>query len=315
MEGPPASAAAPRTMEHVRSTPSPTPPPPLEEVPFGAPRLGVGRGPASSSSATAPLRSTAAAATATAAESSTCVEVNIGGTIFIATAGTLRKSPFFASLLSDELVDDLRDAEGRLFVDRDPELFAEVLRLLRGYQPRIERHGWGVVKAEADFYQIPLDCLRPPVEVLIPPDILVVRHVFAYNGTRSTESLRADEVCVYCLGDVPPDLKTQIRIDSVHVNRHQSGSKTVFVVSQQVIEEAGFFQRAEGFYERTERRCYHKKSGLELVIPKHPMEVEREHQEHYLCITYVIPVVGPVVTTHTGGVVGIQLTGVVRRIS
>mmetsp|Transcript_10730 Transcript_10730/g.37550 ORF Transcript_10730/g.37550 Transcript_10730/m.37550 type:complete len:292 (+) Transcript_10730:161-1036(+) len=235
-----------------------------------------------------------------------CIEVSVGGTIFRASASTLKKSPFLASLLSDEFIDDMRDPEGRLFVDRDPELFAEVLRLMRGCEPRAGTNSWYSVKAEADFYQIPLNLLRAPVEVIVPPDILVVRHLYSYTGTPSSEALRGDELCMYCLTDLPPDLKTQIRIDSVLVNRHQCGSKTVFVISQQVLEEAGFYERSDGLWERTERRLYHRSSGVELVIPKHPMEVDRERQEHFLCITYVVPLVGPVIATSTGGVVGVQ---------
>mmetsp|Transcript_137284 Transcript_137284/g.342266 ORF Transcript_137284/g.342266 Transcript_137284/m.342266 type:complete len:320 (-) Transcript_137284:123-1082(-) len=240
--------------------------------------------------------------------SSTCVEVNVGGEIFRSSAATLRNSPFLASLLSDDFVDDLRDADGRLFIDRDPDLFAAVLRLLRGYDPEMctGKCSWSAVKAEADFYQIPLDLLREPVEVVLPPDILIVRHLYSYHNTPSTETLHPGEVCMYSLNDLPPDLKTQIRIDSVLVNRHQCGSKTVFVINRQVLEEAGFIERSEGVWERTERKCYHKKSGLQLLVPKHPMEVDRDEQQHYLCITYVVPLVGPVVSSGNMGVVGVQ---------
>merc|ERR1712176_772854 len=89
---------------------------------------------------------------------SACVEVNVGGQIFRASSATLRRSNYIASLLCDELDDALKDSDGRLFLDRDPQIFAEVLRLLRGYQPRpLNDVPWSALKAEADFYQVPLD--------------------------------------------------------------------------------------------------------------------------------------------------------------
>jgi len=243
--------------------------------------------------------------TGSATSSEGCVEVNVGGTTFKASAATLRKSPFFASLLSDELTDDLRDQDGRLFVDRDPELFAEVLRIMRGYRFQVssERLPWNAVRAEADFYQIPLDLLHSPAEVVIPPDILSVRRI--YTELQCTETLRRDEICMYSLSDLPPDLKTQTRIVAVEVNRHQCGTKTVFVISQQVLEEAGFCERSETTWERTERRCYHKYNGMELVIPKHPMEVGREEHPEYVCVVYAVPPVGPVIVAGNS-VVGVQ---------
>lgn len=239
---------------------------------------------------------------------SVCVEVNVGGRLFKASAATLRISPFFANLLADDLIDDLRDGDGRLFVDRDPELFAEVLRLLRGYPPRSVSHGglrWSMVKAEADFYQVPLQFLTPPAEVVMPPDVLSVRRLYLEIGSK--ETLHRDELCMYSLTDLPPDLRSQTRIQSVEVNRHQCGSKTVFVVNQQILEEAGFMDRADGMYERTERRCYYRHDGHEIIIPAHPMEVCREHHESYVCVTYAVPPVGEVVTAG-GQVVGVVNT-------
>lgn len=256
----------------------------------------------------APATLSPASRTPSGLSTNACMEVNVGGRVFKASASTLRKSPFLSSLISDELHDDLRDADGRLFIDRDPDLFHEVLSLLRGYEPRADlgKNSWTAVKLEADFYQIPVELLQGPVEVVLPPDILVVRHLYTYPGQPSTEPLKAEEICMYSLNDLPPDLKTQIRIDSVLVNRHQCGSKTVFVVGRLVLSEAGFCDRGDGVWERTERKCYHRKNGMQLVIPRHPMEVDREDHPHYLCITYVVPLVGAVISTASGGVVGVQ---------
>merc|ERR1711920_943819 len=135
---------------------------------------------------------------------------------------------------------------------------------------------------------------------------LTVRRL--YVETSCTEVLRRDEICMYSLNDLPPDIKSQVRIVAVEVNRHQCGSKTVFVVSQQVFEEAGFRDRLDGTWERLERRCYHKVSGgCDLVIPSHPMEIGREAFEYYVGVTYAIPPVGPVVTA------GDQVVGVLRQ--
>lgn len=244
-------------------------------------------------------------------DSTACVEVNVGGQIFKASLLTLRRSGFLASLLDDDLTDDLKDKYGHLFLDRDPELFVEVLRLLRGHAARQlpdGRNTWSAVKAEADFYQVPVELLMSPMELAIPPDILTVRRL--YIDDNCMEAVRRDEICMYSLIDLPPDLKTQIRIVAVEVNRHHSGSKTVFVVSRQVLEEASYGDRLDGAWERIERRCYHKiTEGVELIIPAHPMEISREHCAFYVCVTYAVPPVGPVVAA------GNQVVGVLRSTS
>lgn len=206
------------------------------------------------------------------------------------------------------MMDDLRDKEGRLFVDRDPELFAEVLRLLRGCPPRIlDNIPWNDIKAEADFYGVPLEAMRPPTEVILPPSVLTVRRLYVEPVT--SEILRRDELCMYSMSDLPPDMKSQTRIIAVEVlHGIIRGSKTVFVVSQPVLEEAGFCERPDGTiraWERTERHSYHaQKAGIELIIPSHPMEVNREIHEHYISVTYAVPPVGHMVTT-ADGVVGV----------
>eukprot|EP00747_Dinoflagellata_sp_TGD_P028894 gnl/TRDRNA2_/TRDRNA2_133551_c0_seq1.p1 gnl/TRDRNA2_/TRDRNA2_133551_c0~~gnl/TRDRNA2_/TRDRNA2_133551_c0_seq1.p1 ORF type:complete len:250 (+),score=38.60 gnl/TRDRNA2_/TRDRNA2_133551_c0_seq1:92-841(+) len=230
------------------------------------------------------------------------VEVNVGGKVFSVSTGTLRKSPFFASLLSDDLTDDLKDHKGRLFVDRDPELFAEVLRLLRGYPAQDTLHmPWSVVKAEADFYQVPVVELTAAVEVVIPPDILCVQRLYAEMD--SLEPLHRDEICLHTMRNLPQDLQTRVRIAGLEVIPGGE-TKTVFAVSKRTLEEASFVELCGGVWERTERRCYHKKGAAEIVIPEHPMEVSREHHAHYVCVTYALPPVNNPVTTVASGVVG-----------
>eukprot|EP01063_Lacrimia_lanifica_P019172 TRINITY_DN2624_c0_g1_i1.p1 TRINITY_DN2624_c0_g1~~TRINITY_DN2624_c0_g1_i1.p1 ORF type:complete len:331 (+),score=112.03 TRINITY_DN2624_c0_g1_i1:86-1078(+) len=58
------------------------------------------------------------------------VRLNVGGTPFDTTAATLSGASYFETLLSSNVPVD-KDAEGRCFVDRDPALFAGVLKYLR----------------------------------------------------------------------------------------------------------------------------------------------------------------------------------------
>jgi len=227
------------------------------------------------------------------------VEVNVGGQIFVASENTLMKSPFLASLLGGELVDDMRDSHGRLFIDREPTLFAEVLRILRGHQPRSnETTSWHEVKAEADFYQVPLNLLELPAQVVLPPNILSVRRLYLEDQPPAEVSHRGpDDLCMYSLQDLPPDLKSQTSIIGVEVDHQTFGTKTLFLVRKQILMEAGFlYSRQEALWERTEQSNYHKRGGAPLCIPTHPTEVCREETSDYVCITYAVPPVSPIVT-------------------
>lgn len=59
------------------------------------------------------------------------VEVNVGGTMFTTTAGTLRHAPFFESLLSGRFAVTCYP-QHQIFIDRDAAPFACVLNVLRG---------------------------------------------------------------------------------------------------------------------------------------------------------------------------------------
>lgn len=239
------------------------------------------------------------------------LEINVGGKVYKASFATLRRSTFLSHLLSDELSDDLKDDGGRLFIDRDPDLFGEVLRLLRGYPSRCAPEtafAWTDIKHEADFYQIPVEMMVQPVEVILPPDVLCVRRLYSEGTTPSgVEPLHRDEICMYAMGDLPQDLRSQTRIVAVEVLQPGSASKTVFAIGQRMLEESGFFSHSQnGVWERTERRCYHRVTPhVQVIIPTHPMELCRETHEHYICVTYCIPPVGNIVSTGEGGVVGI----------
>ena len=58
------------------------------------------------------------------------VRLNVGGKLFQTTRATLSGSAFFASLLDHALEGD-QDQDGTIFVDRDSDLFAEILNSLR----------------------------------------------------------------------------------------------------------------------------------------------------------------------------------------
>lgn len=109
------------------------------------------------------------------------VQLNVGGTVFQAYQTTLQRSVHLKTLLSSELEDDSVDTDGTLFIDRDPDLFKQVLKLLRGYRFRSQPGlSWEEVKQEADFYQVPeLETVAPeiPVIVVVPEEAVVIRQV------------------------------------------------------------------------------------------------------------------------------------------
>ncbi len=87
------------------------------------------------------------------------VGVNIGGTVFQTSHSTLDRSAFFLALFRSECGVS-RDGAGNIFVDREPELFAILLRFLRTGRLIIDGNGpWKLddVVVEAEFYQISLE--------------------------------------------------------------------------------------------------------------------------------------------------------------
>lgn len=63
-------------------------------------------------------------------EDADIVKLNVGGRLFTTTAGTLRKAPYFETLLSGRFAQTWLD--GHLFIDRDGKRFECVLQVLRG---------------------------------------------------------------------------------------------------------------------------------------------------------------------------------------
>ena len=88
----------------------------------------------------------------------TIVRLNVGGTIFDTSQATLLQSPHdqdsvFHKLLSGRFTAP-RDAEGRIFIDRDAAHFRIILNWLRSghVPPRLDNVDELMV--EADFYQL-----------------------------------------------------------------------------------------------------------------------------------------------------------------
>uniref|UniRef100_A0AC35TV50 BTB domain-containing protein n=1 Tax=Rhabditophanes sp. KR3021 TaxID=114890 RepID=A0AC35TV50_9BILA len=83
------------------------------------------------------------------------IKLNVGGTIFATSKTTLTWLPgtFFTSLLSGG-IDSLKDSEGAIFIDRDPQLFRIILNYLRTRHLEIKNVDLGQLKHEAQYYNI-----------------------------------------------------------------------------------------------------------------------------------------------------------------
>lgn len=65
------------------------------------------------------------------------IRINVGGKIFETTENTLKESSdYFNALLSNNWK-TLKDTNGYLFVDRSPELFSNILKIIRGNDSKI----------------------------------------------------------------------------------------------------------------------------------------------------------------------------------
>eukprot|EP01062_Namystynia_karyoxenos_P048453 TRINITY_DN36879_c0_g1_i1.p1 TRINITY_DN36879_c0_g1~~TRINITY_DN36879_c0_g1_i1.p1 ORF type:complete len:367 (+),score=63.09 TRINITY_DN36879_c0_g1_i1:73-1101(+) len=85
------------------------------------------------------------------------VELNVGGQLFASTRSTLTTGPAADTMLSAMIsgpVPAVRDREGRLFIDRDPEPFRLILSCLRGRMsaPRLPPGECLRAAEEADYY-------------------------------------------------------------------------------------------------------------------------------------------------------------------
>lgn len=219
-------------------------------------------------------------------------DLNVGGMIFQAHRTTLERSIFLKTLLSSDFDDDSLDTDGKLFIDRDPELFKQVLKLLRGYRfhsnPVLS---WEEVKAEADFYQVPdLEILAPetPVIVVVPEETVLVRRL------RLTEFPTRRGKVHYTVSDsdwsqLPADLANKVFYLSAH-GPTCLDIATVLAAGYELknekeSEDADEFQQ-QMIYECREKIIYHAKTpGTVLQVPKLQNEVLREDCPHWICIT------------------------------
>lgn len=222
----------------------------------------------------------------------------MGGTVFQASRKTFEASIYLKTLMSSDLAEDSLDPSGRLFVDRDPELFAKVLKLLRGYRFRSNAGlSWAEVKEEADFYQVPgLSCLAPemPVLVIVPEEAVVVRrlaltefvskrgklhYVISGDDVRDLPADLADRV--YVCAPFPHNGPTCLDVTDViaagfHLKVGQNGRDDIDIDSRD----------DKWIYECEEKVVYYaKKAGTLLQVAKLHGEVIREDCPHWICIT------------------------------
>ncbi|CAO1386703.1 unnamed protein product [Diamesa serratosioi] len=83
------------------------------------------------------------------------VHLNVGGKTFSTSKITLTQisDTFFTSLLSGR-IQSLRDENGAIFIDRDPDLFSTILNYLRTKDIDIKQCDIRLVRHEAEFYGI-----------------------------------------------------------------------------------------------------------------------------------------------------------------
>lgn len=85
------------------------------------------------------------------------VVLDVGGTKFPTTRATLERSTYLAGMIDSSVWDADQDHTEEIFIDRDPEIFASLLRLMRqvplvaGLLPH-DREKFAVLLAEADFF-------------------------------------------------------------------------------------------------------------------------------------------------------------------
>ena len=97
--------------------------------------------------------------------SSSIVELNVGGTHFDTTRSTLLArgaSPYFTRLLAETeqgeytITGAFRDRKGRIFIDRQPQLFSQILEYLRFNleEHQLSERERSSLRKEALYYQL-----------------------------------------------------------------------------------------------------------------------------------------------------------------
>lgn len=90
-----------------------------------------------------------------AANSTGIIKLNVGGKRFVTSRQTLTWIPdsFFQSLLSGR-IPSLKDEDGAIFIDRDPDLFKPILNYMRSREVQLNNCNVKTLKHEAEFYGI-----------------------------------------------------------------------------------------------------------------------------------------------------------------
>lgn len=220
------------------------------------------------------------------------VELNVGGRLFQAYRNTLERSVHLKTLLGNDLEDDALDPDGRLFIDRDPELFAQVLKLLRGYRYRIcSGLSWEEIKGEADFYQVPeLECLAPekPVTVVVPEETVSIRRVSlkSFVTKRGRQHFEIDDSNVR---ELPPELASQVYELAPYRGSPQALSVDSVIAAgfePKDPEHSNGADKDKWVYECKERVVFYAKTaGAVLQVPELHNEVLREDCIHWIRIT------------------------------
>lgn len=87
----------------------------------------------------------------TCKENERVIKLNVGGSSFCTTFGTLKVLPYFEQLFANEVkIEILKN--GEIFIDRDGDLFSDILEYLRSFT--ICNANLDELKSEAKFYQL-----------------------------------------------------------------------------------------------------------------------------------------------------------------
>lgn len=200
--------------------------------------------------------------------------------MFQALHSTFAKAGFLANLFSEDMGGDPVDANGCEFLDRDPELFEEVLRLLRGYtfesHPRLT---WDAIKSEADFYLVPPELITehaPGPEIALPPEMVSIETLrFRIEHTKKS--------ChwIPTTDELPLDVQAKMYTAGIHGR----------AVPPVALKELGFKKVGEvsEIYDRKIRTIYYPKpKGGKVEIPKHENEVDRHESSCWMLVAYII---------------------------
>ncbi|KAI7884714.1 uncharacterized protein EV154DRAFT_522033, partial [Mucor mucedo] len=119
------------------------------------------------------------------------IRLNVGGMSFCTTYGTLKLSPYFKELLDDgtKKIDVMEN--GELFIDRDGDLFNDILEYLRSYD--ICSDNLEELQNEAEFYKL---------KIMIE-NIKQILHEKKHSKQKQYELITVEEL--QKLSSLPPD--------------------------------------------------------------------------------------------------------------